>query len=200
MKKVFCLIALCVMCFTSMATQRAYAADKANQTNTQATPSLIGTWVANGRQFMENDREMQEMFQKANLTFTFTATALSIGFDLEGKVEEEGVNMELGVKVNGKGTYKKSGNKISVIFANSKPTANLYKFKLNLDAETKAAMEAMGMGDEYFKKMFNQEIQKAGFEDMYKQIAGETTIKELTASTLILTDEKGIDMVFHRKK
>ena len=198
MKKVLCMIALCMMCITTTTASQDQATPALIAQTNESSPSIIGTWVCNGKDMIE-DKEVRQMFQKIDFTFTFTAKELTMVFVMDGNIQQNAISMDMGMKVTAKGTYQKSGNKLSTSFTKTKPSIDLYKFKLNVKPEMKEALESMGMGEEAMRKMINDEMKNNDFSDSFKDAEGELTIEELTANKLVIIGEDGKKMVFHRK-
>lgn len=159
-------------------------------------PKLEGTWVGDAKTLMGED---VKEFQKAELCLTFDAQHMTMVVNMEGKIDEgKDSSMEIGVKANVEYNYTRNGDKLDVKVGDKKPSVEITKFKMTLDEETQKLMEKMGMTEEKMKEELTKEMKP---EEMTKDLPnGTITIKELTETTLVITDESGKDLSFTRKQ
>lgn len=183
------------------------AASKPRTTATakpQSAPSILGTWVTDVLQFLGADEENEMDFTKGNVYFTYAAgNVLHIRMQIEGKMEQEGMSMEMGVDVRSDGSYKKSGNDITIESDPATVKVELTKFNLKLSDEMKAGLSALGMTEASITKMVKDESTKnmqniSDFKEAMSEIEGTFTIKSLTATTMAVTDETGKTLTFTR--
>lgn len=157
-------------------------------------PKLEGEWVGDVKALLGEDTEE---IQKAEMVLNIEADKLSMAIDMEGKVEEDKSSMDIGIKAVIEGTYTREGNELTLTTDPSKATIEIYKFDVELDEETKALLTAAGMTEEQLKESFKKEMHPA---DLVKEMPnGKVTIKEITATTLVLVDDTGKEMSFKRK-
>lgn len=160
--------------------------------------SIIGTWVTDGAQFMDEDD--QARFQKAEFVFAFTKSAVSCTMIFEGTFTESNVPMTLGVEVSGNGYYKKRGKLLDISFEDATVACKVNKFGLNVDNETKAKLNEAGLDENMLKSLFEAELKKNDWAESFESIKGKLVISQLTSTTLVLTDEKGKTLTFTRRK
>lgn len=196
MKKIFYLLAACLM-MTFGCISECNAQNAQKKATTSAAASLIGTWVTDARNY---NSDIPEQFNKADVLFTFTQNSLVIGFDFSGSVNEDKIQMNLGVKVESDFSYTKRGKTITFASKGLKPRVNVYKCNLIADAQTKAAMKLAGIDDATVKNMMSTEMQKNDWNNMFNDANGTLTITTLNTTTLALTDESGKQITFKRKK
>lgn len=184
------------------------AASKPRTTATakpQSAPSILGTWVTDALQFLGADEESEMQFTKGNVYFTYAAgNVLHTRMQIEGKMELEGMSMEIGVDVRCDGSYKKSGNDVTIESAPSATAkVELTKFNLKLSDEMKAGLSALGMTEASITKMVKDESSKSmqnisDFKEAMSEIEGTFTIKSLTATTMAVFEETGKSFTFTR--
>lgn len=178
-KTLFAFVALCVMMLFACCSSE---------------PKLEGEWVGDVKALLGEDTKE---IQKAEMVLHIEADKLSMAIDMEGKVEEDKSSMDIGIKAVIEGSYTREANELTLTTDPSKATIEIYKFDIELDEETKALLTAAGMTEEQLKESFKKEMHPA---DLVKEMPnGKMTIKELTATTLILVDDTGKEMSFKRK-
>ncbi|MBQ0049460.1 MAG: hypothetical protein KBT12_04360 [Bacteroidales bacterium] len=163
-----------------------------------ASASLQGKWITDAHQLV--DDESANPFKTADLIFEFTQQKVKITMHLAGKLESDGIGMDLGIKMTADYGYTKKGNTIELNANGSKPQFNLYKFKLEVDAETREGLKAAGITDEYFKKEFEKQFTAGEMNDLFNTMEATFTITSLTPTTLVLTDTDGESLNFKRTK
>lgn len=199
MKKIiFTLIALCVM--TSGFAQGKVQPTRKNTTIQKAvakSPSLIGSWVTDFRQFIDNDKSVD--FKKANLIMTFSPTGANINMDADMAVETEGETMLIGLNVAGKGTYKKNGNMLTINFSSSKPVLTVTKVKMSQKMEEMLKMA--GMSTNSIKQMMLDELKNdKGVTEMFSELNGDLRIEKHTSTQLVLIEpDDGTTLSFTRR-
>lgn len=183
------LFLLLTLCMVSLYTVSAHA------------QSIYGTWITDGKEilgFEENDAEAK----KADLIFTFNSNGnTTITIDVLMAQAEDGIEMTLGMKADMRGTYKKTGDTISLNIDDKLTKFNLYQFDLKLSPDMENALAAMGMNKQQLKQALQKEFSS---QEMTKMFSGENlgslSILSVTSSTLVLTDEGGTTMTFTRKQ
>lgn len=151
--------------------------------------SLLGTWYTHDSSIIGDDISGLSKFE---MTFTFTSKGTAtLGFNIEVQQEEEGMQCTVGIKCDCKGTYKKTGNSLSMNLTNKK--AEITKLDVDLSPEMQQALTAMGMTKQALLDMIKKGIKP---DDMAKEMAkeiddisGALTISSLTSTSLVLKDE-----------
>jgi len=200
MKKILFLAILSTMMVLGGFTSSIQAQAKSATQSSQTAASLTGTWMTDASKYMGGIEGMNAA--KADLTFTFTATTVKVGFDIQCTVQEGEMSMDLGAKVSASGTYTKKGNTLSINLNNQTPKLDLYKFKLNVDAETRAAMKQAGIDENALKTLMAKQLQQGGeFDAMVNSVNTDVTIVKLTPTTLVLKEEnESMELTFTRVK
>lgn len=202
MKKLFTTILL-VCAFMSIGTLSASAqksnSNKPVKTVSVAKPSLQGNWVCNDAKSMMGD-EMEDVIKNVNFKLTFGASDFSLLFDFVAAPVQDGMAMEMGIKLSFNGTYSKKDKSLYLKPNPESVKTDLYKFSINLPEEQKAAMKAMGVTEESLKAMIAQGIKDdKSVQSISDAMSQPLVIKELTNTTLVLTDEEGKTLTFTRK-
>ncbi len=196
MKKVFVLLVLCTMSFCTIS-----ANDYVTEPKTvQSKASILGSWVTDGLKYITDGSEDEKVFEKAELIFRFTPSSIIVTFDIQASFAEDDIKMQCGISIEGEGTYSKKKNDLSIDCTGAKPKIDLYKFKLDVDEETRAALAVMGANEDFFKNMLKEQMNQSGASEMYKAIEGKLKITELTSDTMVVVDEKGKALSFTRRK
>lgn len=161
--------------------------------------SIYGTWITDGKElpgFAAAD------FQKADYIFTFNSNGnIAITTDVIMAQSEDGIDMTLGMKTDMRGTYKKTGDTISLSIDDKLTKLNLCQFDLNLSPDMEKALAAMGVTKQQLKTALQKEFNSQEMTKMFSGAnLGGLTIVSVTSSTLVLTDEGGTTMTFTRKQ
>lgn len=183
MKKTLFLLAICLMPLFD---------------GTVNAQSIIGTWVTDGKAFLDDDDEVNA--KKADMLLTFNGNkTVTVTFDYLMAMSEDGISGEIGVKGSVSGSYQITGKEITVNCNKQSAKINLYKVDIKLTPEMESAMAAAGMTKAQFEKMVKESINPDQFKSSFDDIDGKMTITTLTATQLALTDEDGTTMSFRRK-
>ncbi len=160
--------------------------------------SLIGTWVADGKAFLDDD---DVDAKKAEMLLTFIGNnKLSITFDYLMAMNEDGLSGEIGVKGSVTGTYTKKGNELNINCNKQSAKIDIYKVDINLTPEVEAALAAAGMTKAQLIKTVRDSMNPNEFASSIDGIDGRLIITSLTAKQLVLTDtEDGTKITFYRK-
>lgn len=158
--------------------------------------SIVGTWVTDGTCLLDGEEAAEA--KKAELYLTFKANGTTaMAFDVLMEVDEDGVHMTLGMKVNVPGTYKKTGNNIKMNMNAKQTNVNFYKFDINLTQEMEQALAAMGMTKQQLKTAFQQQFPA---QDISNLLSGDLNIIKLTNTTLEVIEDDGVTLTFTRKQ
>lgn len=166
--------------------------------STVAEAKLQGTWVSDAHQWF-NDKSL-DSFETADLVFEIAPKQIKMTFNLSGKMESDGFTMDLGFRMTGNYAYKKTGNTIEMKSNGNKPKFSITQFKFHVDEETRAALNAAGVTDDFFKKELEKQFTTGEINEVFKTIEGTFTITTLTPTTLVLTDTEGESIKFKRTK
>ncbi len=160
--------------------------------------SLIGTWAADGKAFLDDD---DVEAKKAEMLFTFNGNnTLTVTFDYLMAMNEDGMSGEIGVKGSVVGTYKKSGNELNINCNKQSAKLDIYKVDINLTPEIEAALKVAGMTKQQIIKTVKDSINPNEYASSIESINGKMIINSLTAKQLVLTDsEDGTKLTFYRK-
>ena len=202
MKKTFFgLLALCAMfAFSSCKDKAATANGETTEASASEQTGLEGTWVADAKAMMAStDKSLEESCEKAELIMSLDGKNLTMSFDILCNVTEKDMNLVMGIKADFDGPYTSTDNTITADYKEVVPKVDLYKFEMNLDAETKAMMEAVGMTEDAMKEEFTKNMTPENMKDMAKSFNATINYQMPDSKTLILTDEKGEKVTFTRK-
>lgn len=157
-------------------------------------PKLEGEWVGDGKALMG---DTHKDLDAAEFVITITPETIGMLVDLQGKLEEKDGNIELGIKASIEGAYTRQDSILNLTLDAKKANLDVYKFKMQLDEKTKKFMEAAGMTEDKLKESLKAEMRP---EEMVKDMPNDKLIiRELTKTTLVLVDDKGVAMTFKRK-
>lgn len=176
MKKILLLLTLCIVSLFSMTTQ---------------AQSIIGSWTTDARELIGVDNDM---CKKADCIFTFNQNGTAaMTWDLTMFMnEEEGMSMDMGIKVAMSGTYTKKGQEVTLDLDKDKTTVDLYKLELNLAPEMESALAAVGMTKAQMVEMIKNQIDPKEMMSDVEDLNGTFYIRTLTATQLVLGDD-GVD-------
>lgn len=160
---------------------------------------LVGTWVADASSMMGDDEEMKQMFQKCEAVMTIDGQTITTAFDMYGKVEEKGLSLTIGMKADGAAPYTADEETITVNYSETVPNIDLYEFKIDADEQTKAMMEAAGMGEESMKAMIQEQMKPENVKEMYDKMSNTSKYKMPDNNTLIIFEDNGEQIEFKRK-
>ena len=163
--------------------------------NLASAQSIVGTWFTNDKSTFDFDETIDKM--TFSLTFNSNGTATTqMEFDVISI--EEGVRVDLSVKVSASGTYKKNGKMLILDIAkNVKP--EITKFDFSLSEEIEEAYKAAGMTKQDLMKTVKQSMDPSQITNGFDGMKGSLTVKTLTNSTLEL-DEDGSVIKLQRKR
>lgn len=156
--------------------------------------SIEGTWKANAEELMGAS---VEQYDKCEILFTFDDGKAKVGIDCNGTNASSGMVMDLGMTIDVEGTYKQSGDTLSVDFTKSKPKVDLYKFKIEADEATKKILDAMGMDEKTMKDQVVTQMEASDFGEAFG-VDGKIVIKSLEGDKLVLEND-GKEVHFTRQ-
>lgn len=157
-------------------------------------PKLEGEWVGDAKALMG---DTNKDLDAAEFVITITPETIGMLVDLQGKMEEKDGNIELGIKASVEGAYTRQDSILNLTLDPKKANLDVYKFEMQLDEKTKKFMEAAGMTEDKLKESLKAEMRP---EEMVKDLPNDKLIiRELTETTLVLVDDKGVAMTFKRK-
>lgn len=188
-KLLLTLVALCALCSSFATDGQSPVAPMTS--NAQAEASLIGKWVCDAKEMMG---QKEAALQSCILTMDFSASAISMKLEMEGKQNNQGMSMEMGLRVTYKASYTRDGNTITVKPSKEKPVADLYKFEL--DKKTEDMLKIAGLTKETLQQSMTQTMANSTSLDHMETLQ----ITQLTDTDLTLTDKKGQEMHFKRIK
>ncbi|MCQ2197363.1 MAG: hypothetical protein MJZ60_07580 [Bacteroidaceae bacterium] len=203
MKKTFLgLMAICTMfAFTSCKDKAAAGANEGGETTeVSGETGLEGTWEGDVSALMASAGEdIAKAFQNSTMIMKLDGSNITMDMDMNGTVEEGGMSITMGMKVNFEGPYTSTDNTITADYAKCTPKFDIYKLDIKGDEQTMAAMEAAGMGSEQMKQAMQEQMKPENLKEMVKDFNATIKYAMPDSKTLILTDEKGQEMKFTRK-
>lgn len=179
-KTLFGLVTMCVMVLFACCTSE---------------PKLEGEWVGDAKELMgsKNNKDVEA----GEFVLTITPETIGMLVDMQAKMDEKDGNIELGIKASVEGAYTRQDSILNLTLDPKKANLDIYKFEMQLDEETKKLMEAAGMTEDKLKESLKAEMRP---EEMAKDLPNEELIiRELTETTLVLVDNKGVAITFKRK-
>lgn len=184
-------ILMLLVAFTAQAQKPKTGNARTTTTNkTQAAPSLLGTWIA------RIGADDEDIYANNDLHITFApgnVVLIKGSFEITAPVSDAGDEIIVIVDVNAYGSYKKSGNNITIdIDQNSVTTES--DIGVVLSDETKAKLAEKNMNELNYEKKLEKEakdkIHISEFVKVFAEIIGKNfSVKSLTAKTLILDDK-----------
>lgn len=191
-------ILMLMVAFTAQAQKPKTGNARTTTTNkTQAAPSLLGTW--------EMDISTNDDDFSAGLYITFApgnVVLIKVSFDITSPVSDAGDEIRVLGDVSAYGSYKKSGDNITILVDQNSVTteSDVHVF---LSDETKAKFAEKDMNESNYEKKLEKEVREnidfSKFAKIVTEINGKNlSVKSLTAKTLVLDGKDDLKLNFER--
>ena len=198
-------ILMLMVAFTAQAQKPKTGNARTTTTNkTQAAPSLLGSWSTD----ISPELEDEDVYFDVSLYFTFApdnVILIKYEFLVANEDTDNGDEVSFEGEISAYGSYKKSGNDITINIDLNNVTTEL-DVDIELGEATKAALEEENLNESnYIKRLKNEAMKSFGFSEVARTLidaidGANFTIKSLTAQNLVLGETDGPKRTFEREE
>lgn len=152
---------------------------------------LAGNWVCNDKSiFVDGEDDDDSKLQKAEVVLSFQNDGtMQMSFGCELGQQENGVNIDLGLKATIPGKYAKNGNQLSFALNKEDCVAEVTKLDIAVSPEIEEQLAAAGMSKESVIEMIKNSVNAEQFTKEFGNSFMHTFTYSFIDRNLVLTDD-----------